>query len=1497
MKAKRGKCLALVAVLAMVVCAFAIALPAGESDAADPVTTGAVKVLDGTTELVNNTLYYTDKDVSVSVDDGITATVYVLSEKTLTVTSNEETLNVIPAKSISADKKVTFVEGLSIKAAASSSSATYKVAADSITTTAEIGNGSTYGVAVPGESGSTVYYAPGERGAVDLTTLNSKVSVMNGSITVNGVYGTGSTKTVKATVQLTNIKSSTPVIVNVSEAFAENAGKFTISGGNVASSEEPAVAATSGDITVTKGSAIISSTNTHLDGVLNGFADASKVLYGTAVTAVPTGSTISTVYGEVANNQTITTGSAVAFTNAQATSVTIKNNGGKTVSLSVNGSATVSAPDATTGVRTLTLDGKNTVTLISGTFYSGSSSDVTIGNNQEITVSNGATLELKKNHIIGGKVNVSGKILGGTPTSSVTVNVTGTTDKKAEFRAYAGSEIGQYVTITEGTDAIVDISGAQGELKVSGDQTESKIYGQTQIVTVLDTFTVKGSTTIVGISGGLNIPAGTELVITGGAKVTVSGTGADVKIDGTLIVEEGSEFIVSASVAVSGTIESDGTLTFNTVKMTVKNGGSIVSNGTLTSGDMTLEAGAEMTVSGEATFTNVANAGKIVLSEVMLKAPSTTSRSSSTTATISLTAAGAVVTASEVKTTTSYTLTINDDGLKYNNKEVTSSGDNSVVISGSATVSGLEVVSSVKTVNKVDYKYLDISGNVSAEATATPAADAPVATITVSGSNMTVADSLTIGEKIDLTFEASANAKLTVSGELTAIKGTVTGADKATLDVTGLVQTSGKIREISGFTINAVYFKTVNADKSNTHNYSTLAAGVASGVDAIEILGTVKTTEDVTIPAGMTMKVTNKLTIGDTQNRNVTVTAASGAKISGTGEITVDGTLVLEVAKDCRLTNIVSDVKVTADPAARYTNIYTALNGASAGETVTVTKNAPVQLDADITVKDGVTLSVPAGKSLAIASEKKITVTIDGTVVAYSGIDGTFKTDASKLKIAGQFLTGETQTAAQLYAKYAFAGAYYAVTDSTGTYTHITTVGNAVADAQKTENIDVYGENTVGDIEVVGKDKDNMAQITLIGDAKLTAGNIKLTYAVFDCDGAFNGTVSSDLGAVKMTNVKAFEAQHAVAETYGDDAVFVVTGTPVKADTSAGAADAAIAVQDGAVAVNAFDITGLRSFSIASSAVLNVYGMNAKTLKVAGTLNVVNGRNLAVTDYVEVTGTLTVAEEDTVNAKAAGVLSVPKMYIGIAESTVGAAAAVTAPAVDDLETVYLAAGSTISEKVLENLDQSSEFLIEGSVKFTIYTTNGAPVLVKNVKAPSTDGAAFVNWQYTSSGKNVDVGADSTEKIGDHEQYSALLDYEVYTVVITADYGFSDVYIDGVRVAGAAGGISQTATASVLLTAGDHTVTWKLRNNYSGDITCTFDGKAAADGKFTIGSDMKFDGVSYSLVITGAQQQAPITPSASSESDGGMGITDILLVVLVVLIAVMAIMAALRMMRS
>ena len=150
--------------------------------------------------------------------------------------------------------------------------------------------------------------------------------------------------------------------------------------------------------------------------------------------------------------------------------------------------------------------------------------------------------------------------------------------------------------------------------------------------------------------------------------------------------------------------------------------------------------------------------------------------------------------------------------------------------------------------------------------------------------------------------------------------------------------------------------------------------------------------------------------------------------------------------------------------------------------------------------------------------------------------------------------------------------------------------------------------------------------------------------------------------------------------------------------------------------------------------------------------------------------------------------------------------------------------------------------------------------------------------------------------------TALMDYNVYLVNIVAEYGITDIYIDGnlIDTEGLSGG-----SLSWKIAAGEHQITYRLNNYFAGDVKITLNGEQLTDGKFTITSDMPFlqdDGttpVEYKIVLTGVEAAAPDTPSqgGSSGSSDGMGLTDYLLIILVVLIVVMAIMVALRLMRS
>ena len=111
---KRGKCLALVAVFAMVVCAFAVALPAGDSDADDhpgtPIENGTGTPVTSWTEVVK-TLDSDAKSVILKITDSmsITSSYTVPAGKTLYINGESS-----GADKNSSGHKITISEGCTL---------------------------------------------------------------------------------------------------------------------------------------------------------------------------------------------------------------------------------------------------------------------------------------------------------------------------------------------------------------------------------------------------------------------------------------------------------------------------------------------------------------------------------------------------------------------------------------------------------------------------------------------------------------------------------------------------------------------------------------------------------------------------------------------------------------------------------------------------------------------------------------------------------------------------------------------------------------------------------------------------------------------------------------------------------------------------------------------------------------------------------------------------------------------------------------------------------------------------------------------------------------------------------------------------------------------------------------------------------------------------------------------------------------------------------------
>ena len=1359
------------------------------------------------------------------------------------------------------------------------------------------------------ETKTVRYYCDGSNVDSFILTTTDVVNVYNGSIKVS--QGTDDANT----IQMTSVVSSAGITVTATPAIY---GSYS-----------------AGTITVTKGTFTAydgSSTGLTVAGtaVLNAFSSdavANSATMKISATVAGLGD-ISTgglwVYGTVAGNQTVTidptSSENITIVKAEVTSLTIEITylGTKYQwMISVNGTATFATPATPTDASTITLSSITTaadITFVNGKFDT-TMYQVTLGSS--ITVSENAKYTIDSAGNSGGpaadttnlygKMNIYGELAGTSQIISVACVASGS---PGEFRAYEGSKING-VSISLGTTNTIKgiIEIATGTAIVKGEIRDDANYGQTQNVVVEDYYDIKNNADVT-ILGSFEVPEGTTVTIYAGSSITINGYTSVVKIAGKIIVEKDASFTVSNSknVEVTGIIESEGSLTFNGGTFEIKDGGFVNSQGSFAGSYATVKSGSELRLNGETSTTafTIKNSGTIILEEVALGHNVTIKNASD----------GAVVKIVSYTAGSGKTVVIDDSELtKYNNVNVTS-GDNSVTTTHNFTganigYSGITVTTSVVLVgnNNTPVKKMDVQGSFDIYKPSSSTTTISSSNILIDGPNTTVTEKITLGENVKITAGTDGTDLLTVSGSIISNETGSVVVATGKITVTGEIIVKGTTAIGTADNVNAAYYKEKTTDDITFQHYTTLAKAIKAGATDIKTYGTITVLDNVDVPAGTTIDNNGTIVIGSDKARSVIVTFANGATLKGANSVTVNGTLDFANKKDNRITSITSDVSVIGDVASKYTNIYTALGSASEGDVVTITKQTAVEIDSDITVKAGVTLSVPAGKSVTV--KDNVTVTVDGTIISYSGLAAQHafavkeESEKSALVVNGKFLTGEASTdTSSIYGKYSTPGAYYVITGATGTYTYIAPVTVAVADAQDAGTLHIYGENKFTSVKVDATQTKPVV-IDMTNGSKVQ-GDIELsTYASVDNNGAtYDGTIKSAVGEVKLTNTKNFKITATIDAEKNE--YLNVFETPVKA---AGTATNKFVIVSGTVTApgtttnsNQFDADAA-GLSISSDATLKVTGEAEVTdMKVDGTLVVANGQTggkLTVTGYLQVNGTFIVEEADASKSLLAGSATIPTLYVGISKSaaTTGATASVSAPAISGLTTAYIAAGATVSEKILDavkNLGKSTVFTVDGADYMTVYTSGN--ILVSSIAYPALEGAKVTKWQYAdSTGKLVDASA---KKIGEIKAASALIDTNVYKINIVVDSAITDVYLDGELLA-SAGGISKGGV-DALVSAGTHQITYKLKAGYGGDIKVTFNGQTATDGKFTISKDMDFqdaDGktIVYKVTISGAVLE-PIEPTPV-EKDDGMGITDYLLIVLVILAAILVVVVAIRMMRS
>ena len=529
-----------------------------------------------------------------------------------------------------------------------------------------------------------------------------------------------------------------------------------------------------------------------------------------------------------------------------------------------------------------------------------------------------------------------------------------------------------------------------------------------------------------------------------------------------------------------------------------------------------------------------------------------------------------------------------------------------------------------------------------------------------------------------------------------------------------------------------------------------------------------------------------------------------------------------------------------------------------------------MKIEQDVEVKTGVTLEVPASKTVYI--EHGVTMTVNGAVNIVNAEDGAFTiasaaeeddegTEVDETLDGTVIVNGKFQYNGNFTATYSeqIVGAYFTY-EGKKTIMPFQSVP-AIADDIESTEVTLYGAMDIGAIDfsayagpgltVIAANNLDIDTITL-GSVRFTAGT----------GSSVTGTIILANGTIVLTDVTGITAYDSTDKD--GNVTSEVEGTSVKADDG----DAKTDDDKGSVSITGA-ITSSANYevtvSVPSGATLTVSGGSFNEVSVDGTLEAVE--SFTATKAI-ISGTMNIAEKKTAD--------IGTLYAGVtvdarddADYITSNTAAVITGSIDTTDiTAYVGPDATVPEDFIKSFEnKSTAYYVAGDLYVTAYTTGTEAI--DSIKV-DLDYADFKGWAATENGTTA-----VSSNIGKESKVYAILDYDICTIEISQIPGVT-IYIDGQPYDG--GKVS----------VGEHNISVYVKPGYTGEPQITVNGQAVENGgTFTASADAPTQ-ISVSGITTG---------NYSGGDDGGMGLTEILLIILVVLIVIMAIMVALRLMRS
>ena len=1086
----------------------------------------------------------------------------------------------------------------------------------------------------------------------------------------------------------------------------------------------------------------------------------------------------------------------------------------------------------------------------------------------------------------------------------------------------------------------IDTSAVMKDATLSGDLETSTDFGPNQTVTVTSNLNLLENT-ILTIKGKLVIPEGVTVTIEEGAQLIIEGQTAVVENDGTILVQ--------STTATGSTMADKGGLVINGGKFT-NNGtvdaqylptgtaagtdASVITIGNATfdnNGTVNIGTDSMLTV-GEGKFTNAAgsvlNMSGTIAGNVNNAGTVNFSGVASGSVYINLTAVDAVANINAVNGT----VYVTDDGFKSVTKtEFANVTDiDAVGVYGALSNSAGGIV--VKAITYTDdanndgkdetYKALDVSGTFTVTTTS-GTADKDSSVFRLYGPNLFVSDSLSIGAGTTLKLGIdSGETGISVSGTLNITATSSSEADSkflismigvTTFDVTGEIVSLTPVHTIdtTNIKVNAAMYTTV-ANAITTYHYTTLEAAVTAVADAttkvVDVLGKITVTGNIEITNGMTVRMTDGSEMKIAEGASVTV--ADGGKINmvSGNVIDVEGSLYAAVERTgiTGTGTIKSQVKSTDGTDVLYTNLVDAMADAQSGDVIKLNNKEVILKNTSFVIKEGVTVDTNKQNFTVEGSS----LTIDGTLFIN---DSTYEvkdftdgyTQKSTITLNGYLKNTIEMVYSSAQDEYP-AGAYYEIAENGVPYYYITTVANAAPIIGTTEDdtVTINGKVAMGTVSFTGVE-DYPAHVIIAAGAEVTSGNVTLNTAdlLVQSGAQFTATVTNGDGNVdvKMVNKTSGTGSSATTTAPGN-ATFTSAvndeGTDVL--TITGIAAGAVMTLSGNVTVGNVTVAEL---TVDGTATVSGAANVTTALYINGTVNVISGKLTAQKDSF-VNGTVDAAVPSA-ESNNSGEADLGNMYVGISKDKKGNLAAGTPGTVTgnvSANIAYVSTDSTVPEEMTTGGNiVSTEFYVDDELWMTAYTADATANKAMVPNAPVTD-AQFIGWNDADGvlAYYADVATKPTDSeaadlaegitVGAHDgKLYANINYNVYNVTIRTDGGIKSVAIDGNILAQTLG----NGFVATGLTAGQHTVSYTLKNGYQGEAILSADGITVDGMNFTLAGD--YSEMIY-LSLSGTEPATSVS-GGSTSSDDGLGLTDILLIILVVLIVIMAIMVAMRLMRS